>query len=212
MIAVEVRRLDKAVETPGGLRVIGGDSTPLMFGIRKLLDEIRLPGECGRWLVHVFLSPHHRASWRTVKPLVRQTIQRFLADPRASPHEYDVTPSLRLRFIPSTRPTERTFEFFGLSDSRASGFVTPDLHDNLRRCIAEKASKIAKVRERYGVWWLVLVDRLHGCVPDDFSADEFGRAVGGTHPFERITLVSGWGDDWSFDLWGPQAGTFAFQK
>jgi hypothetical protein len=48
----------------------------------------------------------------------------------------------------------------GNTDGDSGGFVLSEPDRNIRICVAEKTKKIARVREKYPYWWLLLVDHI----------------------------------------------------
>ena len=58
------------------------------------------------------------------------------------------------------RPYSDFFVLGGHTDGDSGGFVLSEMDRNIRICVVQKTKKIARVRDKYPHWWLVLVDRI----------------------------------------------------
>lgn len=46
-------------------------------------------------------------------------------------------------------------------DLDSGGWVIPELERNILLCIEEKRKKVARVRDKYPEWWLVVIDYIN---------------------------------------------------
>ena len=60
---------------------------------------------------------------------------------------------------------------------------------NLRICVAEKAAKVARVRQRYPEWWLALVDHI-GYGLDSREQDQSRQIVRLEHSWDKVVIIN----------------------
>jgi hypothetical protein len=78
--------------------------------------------------------------------------------------------------------------FGGYTDGDSGGFVLSELERNIRICLAAKTKKRARVRERYPVWWLMLVDHISYGLTDS-DRKQLRQLLELNHSWDKIVLI-----------------------
>lgn len=76
----------------------------------------------------------------------------------------------------------------GYTDHNSGGWLLAEMQSSLSLCISEKTRKIARVRNKYPEWWLVLVDHI-GYGLDDFDRELFRDQVKVEHTWDKVILI-----------------------
>jgi hypothetical protein len=191
-IAVEVRRLNQnhfiKPEEKQGLEEV---FIPIWQGMENLLGKIGPIPPQESWFVRFKISrpQQPQQSWKTLAPEVRRSLEEFLREPERLPRKIQVTPTLQIvlkragKFLPST------FQLGSAIDLDADGYTLSELHRNLTIVVAEKEEKIAPHRQKYQIWWLVLLDYIsHGL--SDEEKEEFRTFPLLNHRWDKIILIN----------------------
>ena len=101
-----------------------------------------------------------------------------------------VTSRLHLSFDRASKVHPNLFILGGWSDHDSGGFLVSELAENLKVCIAEKSSKIARVRSRYSEWWLDLDDRIGYGDLGERDRQQVRDLVRLEDPWSKIILVN----------------------
>ena len=73
------------------------------------------------------------------------------------PHNFDVSDSLQITLVRGSLNTNSSFfELSSFVDIEQSGFVLPDLYENISRVALVKEEKARKCQIDFSSWWLLL--------------------------------------------------------
>lgn len=148
-IAVEARRLNQHEIIGASHRGLEVTSIPLQSTVRKILREYGPAEGRDNWFVfYTFRRP--LPPWKEVERLVRQGLQKFVAELDDPPENVQVASRLRLKFAKASKRHDDLFVLGGYSDHDAGGFVVADIIENVRLCIAEKQRKVEPCRGIHG--------------------------------------------------------------
>lgn len=157
-IAVEVRRLNQhsmASGEPEGLETI---EAGLVRFIDKLLPELGPADRNGSWWVsYHFERP---LELKALKRDIPRVLREFAGVPSDGRHTLQLQPNFGIDLQPTSDAHEARFLLGAYNDYEAGGFVGSEIIRNATLCIAEKTAKMARVKDRYPEWWLLLVDRI----------------------------------------------------
>ena len=185
-IAVEVRRLNQNHDFGRGRRGLEEDVMRQMDSVRRLLSLLGPPlnGQC--WFVWYRFS-RLSLNWKAALRELKSKLESFKS-------EADPQPFTRARLgtgfevtLVRTESVHSTFFVLGGPLDREAGGWVHNKRENLEYCTAEKMKKVAGVRDRYALWWLILVDHI-GFGLDDFDAC-FRKRFSMTHNFDKVILV-----------------------
>lgn len=161
-IAVEVRRLNRQVETaPGKFVGIETAQVTLLRCLRPTLRSLGHSKDGVSWFVScTFSRPIPDPS------IIRRALKRILAEFRdggVREREFSITDRLTFSLFRSHRPYPDSFVLAGFVDEDSGGWLISDLLKNTQLCVDEKTPKMETTRAGYPVWWLVLIDHVaHG--------------------------------------------------
>ncbi len=189
-VAVEVRRLNQNEETPDGPRELEEAAIPLQAKVSRLLGTLGSSDEGESWyVVYSFRRPV--PSWDELESALRFELCVFRGHSERRPTSLKIGQRFRLRLLRAGCPYPDFFVFGGYTDGDSGGFVLSELDRNIRICVADKTKKIARVRERYPVWWLMLVDHVaYGLSHSD--REQLRHLIQFTHSWDKIVIVSVW--------------------
>jgi hypothetical protein len=180
-IAVEVQRLIKR-ET-GRATTLAPKDIRLRCYIKALTLELGRPTHGASWdLSYRF---HRPINLTKLKPRLKQELLAFRDGESHQKKVLNVGPNFKLEILPASRPRETFFVMLGTSDQDRGGFIFDDIERSANYCIADKTTKI---RAKYSVWWLVLVDYI-ACGLDDSDIQEFKSQVSISHPGWNKVIV-----------------------
>jgi hypothetical protein len=187
-IAVEVRRLNQNEDTPDGPRGLEEAAIPLQAKVNRLLGTLGSSGGGKSWYVmYSFRRP--LPPWDELANALRIELAAFPDDSEHQPTSRNIVPGFRVRLYRAGRPYPDFFVSGGYADGDSGGFVLSELDKNIRICVAEKTKKIARVRERYLHWWLVLVDHVgYGLSGSD--REQLRQVLRLDHSWSKIILVN----------------------
>ena len=187
-IAVEARRLNQNEDTPDGRRGLEEAAIPLQAKVSRLLGTLGSSGGGESWyVVYSFRRP--LPPWDELANALRFELAVFRCDSEHQPTIRNIAPGFRVRLLRAGRPYPDFFVSGGYADGDSGGFVLSELDRNIRICVAEKTKKIARVRERYPDWWLVLVDHV-GYGLSDSDRAQLRQLLQLDHLWDKIILVS----------------------
>jgi hypothetical protein len=203
-IAVEVRRLNQNELTGSGFRGLEEIRIPTEERICQLLLSLG-PAKSGTsWFVGYNLK-RPVPPWREVEAELRRRLEVFRDDEsHQEPSRIRVAEGFEIHiFHKAGNPHPTFFVYGGGSDADTGGFTFVETQKNLRLCIAEKTSKIARVRHKYPEWWLVLVDRI-GYGVEACDRKLFSEHLEIDHDWDRVILLSPLDPTWSFEVPGKR--------
>ena len=158
-LAIEVRRLNQNFDEGHGQKGLEQISIPIKNGMSKLLASFGPPLQHQSWLVFCrFRRPI--PEWKLLKAPIKRELKSFKANSNPEPFRRLICRNFELEFHKATKTFPNFFLPGGPIDRNAGGWITSELIRNLRICIADKEQKTANCREKYPVFWLVLVDRI----------------------------------------------------
>ena len=158
-IAVEVRRLNRHVDTPTGPRPLEKDEYAILALVTNVLRSFGPPREGRSW----FLSYEYQRPlppYRVIERSLIAALEDFLKYPDLPWQSRQLTDHFEISLMRAGNSYDQIFMLGGHMDLNTSGFVIPDLIKNIHICSAEKMKKISRVKARYSEWWLVLIDRV----------------------------------------------------
>jgi hypothetical protein len=158
-IAIEVRRLDQASVHGDQASSLEQVAAPLREIFSEILPSFGSPTAGQSWFVFYDLE-RPLEEWKPLKAILRQILENFARAPSDAAGRIAVCNGLNVQFYPASKTHKTFYVLGGNTDGDAGGWVIPEMVDNLKRCIAEKTAKLAKVRLKYPEWWLVLVNRI----------------------------------------------------
>ncbi|OGU77415.1 MAG: hypothetical protein A2V93_09510 [Ignavibacteria bacterium RBG_16_34_14] len=97
---------------------------------------------------------------KVLKKEIKDTLERFLSNPKFFPAKHIVNQNISLRFIEATKKHENLFRLGINHDFDSGGWLVGLLVENTSFCIAEKSEKIKKYKSKYHYWWLLLIDHI----------------------------------------------------
>jgi len=185
-IAVEVRRLNQNEPARGGFRGLEETEIPLRERIRTLLTSFG-PSKSGvSWFVfYTFRRP--LPPWKELRSALSSHLRSFVMDEREK--SFKVDDAFDIQFLRSSGPHPTLFLLGGYDDDDSGGWVLEETRNNLRLCIDEKTLKIARFRNRYPEWWLVLVDRI-GYGVDECDRALYREQLRVKHTWDKIILLN----------------------
>jgi hypothetical protein len=193
-IAVEVRRLnenERDATHPRGLNLV---ATPLVARVQSLC-RAHGAADTAAWWVNVRFR-------RPVPPRERLLVETrtFLDRVRqGTALSHVAIDNVALEAIPRPDRRGKTFELGVTVDEDSDGGVLDELERNLRLIIRHKSVKVARVRSKYPVWWLLLVDHVGNGLGAADQA-EFKRRAQIAHDWDKIILINPRDDTDSFEL------------
>jgi len=175
-VAVEVRRLNHHHTSTGDRpEALDTKAYALWNHVKRALVELG-PPTVGRswWLSYSLKRPI--PEFKRLPSLLKKSLLDFRSVPRDGRQVIEVTKGFQITLTPAESTHDLQFVFASASDRDSAGWLFEMMQVNLQLCIDEKALKVAKVRERYGEWWLVLVDMI-GWGLSKFDQELFADAV-----------------------------------
>ena len=197
-IAVEVRRLNQHFQGPGGEEGLEQIEIPLLSAVREVFQAVGPPVSGRSWFVmYDFSRP--LSPFREVKAELERFLKKFLATGEVDPGEVQLNCGLGLRFYPASELHEMAFVLGGYSDHDSGGWLLSELAKNIRIAVEEKTKKIARVRAKYGEWWLLLIDHIaHGLSERDRL--QLKETFNLEHDWDRVILLSRLGSEKVFEV------------
>ena len=187
-IAVEVRRLNQNWTGPAGHEGLEQVIFPLRSLFERVLPSLGPPDANESWFViYTFRRP--LPPWKQVEAAIRGALVGLSGAAVAQAGKLQVLPTLRLELIRASKVHATKFLLGGFMDRNSGGFVVAEMDRNIKICVREKAGKVAPVRPKYPLWWLLLVDRVaHGLSTQDH---EHLRAILGEQAeWDKLIIVN----------------------
>ena len=187
-VAVEVRRLNQNEQTAGGNR--GITAIPTWQFLKSFIRTIGPSGTDESWFVAVRIlrSP---ARPKALEKSIGSSLAAFCQLPHRNAqgiYRLDVD-GLRLELSRADGTHPSFFVPAILVDRRAGGFLLSELIRNTPICIEEKSRKTEPFRHKYPVWWLILVDHIHGHLDAD-EEQQLQSAVHVPSDWDRVIIVN----------------------
>ena len=187
-IAVEARRLNQHAEVDGKPLALEHDSIPIERGMAKLIREMGLPSVNGEgWFVS-YLFQRPAPLWKKISKLVKEQLKVLHAHGVVA-SKLKIADRFWLRLHPYSISRPMRFTFGGYSDRDSGGWLVHEVMRNAQICSDEKSVKVAGVRSKYAVWWLLLVDHI-GLGASELETELFSANLGIHHDWDRLILLS----------------------
>jgi hypothetical protein len=190
-IAIEVRRLNQNStnddDPDGKRRGLEEVAIPLWNKIKKLAVSCGAPVGGESWFVF-FRFTRPVEPWKTLESKVRSALIAFSQSPNKEKGSIVAGDGFELDVFRAGNPRPTMFVMAGCSDRESGGWLLAEMADNIRYCAREKSRKIAKVKSKYAVWWLALVDHV-GYGLDDFDRQMFRDQVSIEHDWGKIVII-----------------------
>ncbi len=186
-VAVEVRRLNQNYDFGDGTRGLEETSIPLWHSVENLAHSLGEATDESWFLTFRFSRP--MMPWKKLGPKVREVLMSFKAQPERSSGKIYSEPNFEIDVFQAPTPLRHYFQIGGMHDNQSSGFIVPQMVDNIAHCAAEKLQKIANFKHKYPVWWLVLTDYI-GLGLDDHDRQELLASVERPDGWDKIVVVS----------------------
>jgi hypothetical protein len=188
-IAVEVRRLNQNEETSEGPRGLEEVAIPLQAKVLRLLPTLGPATGGESWYVTYSLR-RPVPGWNQLEGALRRALTAFRNHPERRQPSRGAVPGLRrIHLIRAGLSYPDFFVSGGHTDSDSGGFVLSEQNRNIRICVEEKTGKVARVRHKYPVWWLVLVDRI-GYGLNSSDAERLRQLLQLDHSWDKIILIN----------------------
>lgn len=187
-IAVEARRLNQNEVFDSGYRGLEETAFPLSMKMRKLLNSFGPPTHGSTWFVfHRYQRP---VEWNEIRPLIARQLAAFRQEEHSENNvTLAISDSFEIRLMKSATAYESLFLLGGSSDRDSGGWVLAEVLKNLQICLAEKTNKILPYKNKYPVWWLVLVDRI-GFGVDERDRELYQMHLGMEYDWDKVILLS----------------------
>jgi hypothetical protein len=179
-IAVEVRRLNRHVDTPDGPRPLEKDEYAILALVRDVLQSFGPPRDGRSWFLN-YEYQRPLPPYRVIKRSLIAALEDFLRSTDLPWQSRQLGDHFEISLMRAGNSYDQIFMLGGHMDLNTSGFVIPDLIKNIHICSAEKIRKIGRVKARYSEWWLVLVDRVTFGIREDLRIP---------HEWDKLILVS----------------------
>lgn len=186
-IAVEVRRLNQHERSMTRVRGLDQVDIPLLGKMRRMLSQIGPPTTGLTWFViYRFARPVEK--WQSLGPKIRSWLEsvRDAGEPGRRDHAIG---TFSVTVVPAAGAREAAFLIGGTSDEDSGGWLLEEIRRNAAICITDKTAKIARYRDRYSAWWLVLVDHI-GYGLSDFDRDLLRCQPPLVHNWQKVVLVN----------------------
>jgi len=187
-IAIEVRRLNQNYVIDGKPKGLEETEIPLRQKIGNELKRFDIGYSANSYFVsYDYYRPI--PPWKDIKSGVQNILHEFIIGNINENESYEIAPRFFVELIQASKCHSNTFLLGGYCDFDMGGFVLSEVHRNIELCIEEKTSKITKYREKYGEWWLVLIDRIgHSLSVED--RNEFSKEFQVVHDWDKVILVN----------------------
>lgn len=175
-VAVEVRRLNHHHESAGeSPEALDKKGIALWNAVKRTLLDIG-PPTSGRswWVSYSVKRPLH--DYKKIPKILKNALLDFRANPGDGERKIAVVEGFKLTITPADDVHDLEFVFACASDRDSTGWLFEMMQTNIQLCIEEKTHKIAKVRNGYPEWWLVLVDMI-GWGLSEFDQQIFNDCV-----------------------------------
>jgi len=187
-IAIEVRRLNQNYFDGARAKGLEEVAIPLWDRVKNLLTSMGPPVNGETWFVY-FRFNRPVELWKHLEPKLRCGLESFMKSSAQSPGVVAAGQGFELEvFCQASKPHQTMFIMAGCLDRESGGWVLAEMETNLRYCVSEKTRKVAKVKSRYPVWWLALVDYI-GYSLNDFDREIFRAQVSIEHTWDKIILI-----------------------
>ena len=185
-IAIEVRRLNEHDWNNDKPRPLEESEIPLVRQIRPLINSNVYLCEKTLGIIMHFGRPLPN------KRSIENGTKRFLDDIKRSSEPQgmrkEVAPRVHLICTGDFVSTGTAFKLLGWWDDNQGGSILSLVERNVRICLDNKSRKVRPNKQKYPVWWLLLVDYVSAGA-NDYERPEFKDALSLSHDFDRVLIV-----------------------
>lgn len=186
-IAVEVRRLNQHEQTADGYRGLEHVQARVIDVLRGAFDSVGPATSGPSWFV-VCEYTRPLPKWSELTRALVTVLRDFVDPPGATSPWIRVVPGLQIQLWRSSKLYPTRFVAGAFSDHDSGGLVLFEMQRNLQICMEEKEQKVARVRSKYPVWWLVLADHIgHGLSAQE--RDQLRSLITVGEPWDEVILV-----------------------
>jgi len=186
-IAIEVRRLNQNHVENGKTKGIEEVTIPLRKRVEALIATFGAPTRGESWFVS-FRFGRPVESWKTLGPKLQKALEAFRDAPIQNKGMIASVNGFQLSVFRASIPHSTLFLLGGYSDHESGGWLLSEMQKNIQHCVKEKSEKTAKVRSKYGQWWLALVDQI-GYGLDEFDRAQFKETLSISHDWDKVIII-----------------------
>lgn len=192
-IAVEVRQLNPGEATRRATdRKFKDSEIPLRDSITALLEGFGPPSHGASWIVScVFSSTFSQSKewedrWNTLKRGTRRQLELFKNSATHSNTVFWIEDALKLKILRASKPYKYFYMLLMAIDDSEGIFVSSEVKQNIEFCLNEKEDQFEKLRHKYPVKWLVLVDYIGFGFDPELPEEDMVFS----HNWDKIVLVN----------------------
>ena len=186
-IAVEVRRLNQTFDNGSGRKGLEETEISLRKRIHALLASLGRPSMGKSWFFNYYFG-RPLPPWKKLKLEIERELRSFMATPVQQPFIKTLCAGFQIEVMAASEERPTFFLLGAHIDEESGGWVFQEIATNLEFCIREKTQKIARFREKYPAWWLVLPDRISYGL-GSFDQEQFRKQISVAHDFDKIVLL-----------------------
>jgi hypothetical protein len=185
-IGIEVRRLNRHFNYDNKDKALEEVEYNLMPKINKLLKSYSNYDFAKSALVKVRYSRPIDTSKHIINKL-KTKLDEHLPNIGLA-NEFQIG-NLDIIISPTSLKLESAYQIFSEIDNDSSGFLVSDVYRNLKIVIREKEELVRPQYDKYGSWWLILIDEISfGLAEQDLQQLNSMSPI--NHCFDRILLLS----------------------
>ncbi|MBL4568051.1 MAG: hypothetical protein JKY85_08665, partial [Porticoccus sp.] len=157
-IAIEVRRLNQHHNIKGREEALEEVKFKLIPQLNSLLNKFEGVNHDSS----AFVSIRYSRPVGNIKNRIKQ-IEGVLIDHLNTldqTRKYKICDEISITIFPSSTRFESPYTLGSMTDLNRGGFVVSEVYKNLQIVLQEKIDKVAPYKEKYEVWWLILVDHI----------------------------------------------------
>ena len=186
-IGIEVRRLNQQYRSGEHTEGLEEQRIPLLKAINNEISKY--PAEKNGenfWLAIQFRRGVGKL--KAIKKQVTRAIKAFQEQEEKIPFTYDLSDTVTLKFIAKKSSSTCKYKIGTEVDMNRGGWIVDLYLKDMKYCIEEKEKKIQPYKEKYEMWWLLLVD--HVFLLEDDDIQEITTELGHSNIFEKIILIN----------------------
>lgn len=187
-IAVEVRRLNQQHRNGVVTRGLEEEGIPFMKTIREVFLTYPRAQNDESYSVTVAFK-RGIDNKRNIHKGVGAAIRSFEKNDERLSFEYEISANLTLRFLETVRGIPEPYKYYvdDEEDQDVGGWLFSFYPEDIRHCIVDKERKTEPYRERYSVWWLILVDHIRMATREDYN--KISAHLNGPGTFDKLVII-----------------------
>jgi hypothetical protein len=127
--------------------------------------------------------------FKIIKKRLRAVLNEFCDNPKDERINLQVVNNFTLDIFPAGDPNGKFFKMAGNLDFDRGGWVISEMEKNIEFCSIEKLEKVERVRDKYDVWWLALVDYI-GYALSLEELQSIDPSIVNEHNWEKILVIN----------------------